>query len=225
MGRGGARYATDASREDRGDSNGRGASMDGSGNDGRMTMAQCDRLTSGWAQNHKDAIQKTAAKFGPPTEGTMNCVVWRNVGPFKCIKVEREEVTHKFPVEHVDFLEHTIAYRIPSERVSDVTACDGSLYVDRTGGLLSAKCDTEAHNLLGLNIAHDILSGQKTAQQGREAYQQIVKDEMAGRSHPYLEGLRFQPGSEASRDADMSTSGSAGMDGMDRMRTRDGQGR
>ena len=175
------------------------------GQNSTITMEECDRATQGWAADHKEVVKKMADKYGPPSEATPSMVIWHDPAPFKCITVMRDAVTHKFPAEHPDFLQHTISYRIPSDRISELTAVDGSLYVDRTGGLLSAKCDSEAHNLLGFNIAHDIFTGKKTVQQGREAYAQIASDEKNGKSHPYLEKLQFQPVDEMSaRDPDMS---------------------
>lgn len=185
---------------------------------GRLSMEQCDRFTEGWPAKHKEAIKKTSDKYGPPSEGTASAVVWHDAGPFKCIKVMREEAMHNFPAPHPDFLEHTISYRIPAGKVCDLTECDGSLYVDRTGGWLSAKCDSEAHNLLGFNIANDIFTGKKTAQQGREAYTRIVMDEMQGKSHPYLEQLQFQPMTGGAADPDRPT---ADMKGKKEMPMKD----
>jgi len=72
-------------------------------------------------------------------------VVWRDAGPFKRITVYKREVPHDFPMPHVDFLEDTVSYKVPADRIGDVIAFDGSSTINRTAGELSARCDLEAH--------------------------------------------------------------------------------
>lgn len=165
-----------------------------------------DKATQGWDQKHLEQVRKMSEKYGMPSDAGPNLVMWKDAGPFAHITISREAVMHNFPMPHPDFLKHTIRYRIPADKVSDLIASDGSLQVDRTGGLLSAKCDTEAHTVLGLNLAHDILTGEKTVQEAREAHAQIAMAEKQGRSHPYLEKLQFEPQSEEARDPDRPAS-------------------
>jgi len=162
-----------------------------------MTQQTLDAAMQGWDPKQQDAIRKTAAKYGMPTEVTPDTILWKNPAPFKYICVEREMVDHRFPMPHPDFLRHAVAHRIPADKVSALIASDGSLMVDRTGGILSAKCDTEPHNLLSLNLAHDVLMGTKTADEARAEHARIAMGEKNGESHPYLERLQFQPDSEA----------------------------
>jgi len=70
-------------------------------------------------------------------------------------------------------------------------------------GTLGARCDIEAHNLLALNLAYDVINGKKTAEQARTEFGEIVKAEMAGNKHDYLTKLMFQPMPSAG-DADMA---------------------
>lgn len=168
-----------------------------------ITQEKLDQATRGWEDKQLQQIRKLTQKYGMPTDAGPNAVAWVNSPPFASIVIYRESAPHRFPVEHTDFLQHTISYKVPAEKASDLLAADGSLRLDRTAGTISARCDTEAHNILSLNLAHDILTGSKNVQQAREAHTQIILAEMAGESHPYLERLQFQPqDAAAARDPD-----------------------
>ncbi|MBC7834650.1 MAG: hypothetical protein H7Y88_06055 [Phycisphaerales bacterium] len=171
----------------------------------KVTQEMLDRAINGWESKQLEAVRSTTKKHGMPSDVGPNVVIWHDAKPFKKIAVFREAVDHAFPVPHPDFLMHTISYRIDSERVSDLIASDGSLQVDRTGGCLSAKCDTEAHNVLSLNLANDVLTGKMSVQQARDEHAKIAMGEKQGKSHPYLEELQFEPqNKESARDADKS---------------------
>ena len=86
---------------------------------------------------------------------------WHKAGSYKRIKVTRVEIPHDFPKPHMDFLEHTIEYRVPAEKASAIVAFDGSITINRTAGEMSARCDLEGPNILTLNLAHDMVIGKK----------------------------------------------------------------
>ena len=168
----------------------------------KVTQQDLDKATRDWGQKQQEQLRKLTAKHGLPNDATSNFVAWKDAGQFKYITICKEEVAHNFPMQHTDFLMHAVSYRIPVERVGELIKFDGSIYVDRTAGCLAAKCDTEAHNLLGLNLAHDVLSGAKSADQARDEFARITADEKAGKMHPYLERLSFQPQTVAAGDPD-----------------------
>jgi len=108
------------------------------------------------------------------------------------------ETPHDFPIPHVDFLEHTIIYKVPQDKVGDLVAFDGSSTIDRTTGELSARCDLESHNVLTLNLDNDIVTGKKSVEQARKDFGEIVGQEAMGTKPAYTEGLQFQPQQMAS---------------------------
>jgi hypothetical protein len=137
-------------------------------------------------------------KYGEPTAITREMLIWHRNGPWVRTIVHREEVQHEFPMPHADVLEQTVAYRIPVEKVDELAAFDGSLLVDRTKGTLTARCDKESLNLLALNLADDIATGEKTVEQAREHLARAAHGLLHGEADPYTQALRFtspkQPG-------------------------------
>lgn len=148
------------------------------------------KLTNDWGEPSRKAADDMFVRYGPPRFANENMLVWERNGPWKRTVVHREEVRHNFPVEHVDVLEQTIAFRVPADKVDDIAAFDGSLIANRTKGELTALSENEEMNWLALNLASDIVEGKRSVDEAREFYANRVAMAMAGRS--YLEGPRFE---------------------------------
>jgi hypothetical protein len=67
--------------------------------------------------------------------------------------------------------------------------------IDRTAGEISAGCHDEQANNLALNLAHDIVTGQKTAAEAREYYAEEFANGRRKRPTPYMDKLHFTQGS------------------------------
>ncbi len=161
-----------------------------------------DKIMASWPNRPKLGAEQMLAKYGPPQEVTPEKLVWHNQGPYKRITVTKAEHHHDFPKPHMDYLEHTIDYRVPPDRAEALAAYDGSCTFDRTRGEMSARCDLEGHNILTLNLAHDIVRGKLTATQAREAFGQHVVEDAKGEYPPYTTALRFEPSTSDTKFAD-----------------------
>lgn len=150
-----------------------------------------------WPEEQRRIANILIDKYGEPDEATPSVLLWYDNGPWKKTKVTRETARHLFPMPHTDFVEQYISYRVPADKVDELVAFDGSVTVRRTEGLMSARCHDEEANFLALNLAHDIITGEKDVQQARQAYVQNMKDYRAKRSTPYMEALQFEPQPDA----------------------------
>ena len=155
--------------------------------------AAVDKIIAGWAERPRLGATQMLEKYGLPQEVTSMQLVWHKQGPFKRITAHNLETPHDFPLPHVDFLEHTIEYNVPQAKVGDLIAFDGSSTINRTVGELSARCDLEAHNVLTLNLDHDIVTGKKTVAEARKAFGEIVDQDVKGERPAYVEALQFKP--------------------------------
>ncbi|HXH31344.1 MAG TPA: DUF4142 domain-containing protein [Bacteriovoracaceae bacterium] len=156
-------------------------------------MAQVDRTMANWPARPRLAVEEMTAKYGEPLEVTSEQITWHNKGPYTRIMVTKKEIPHDFPKPHMDFLEHTVNYNVPADKVDDLVAFDGSVTVNRTAGELSARCDLEGHNVLTLNLANDIIRGEKSYQQARTAFGNYVVEDVKGNHPGYVEKLQFEP--------------------------------
>lgn len=148
--------------------------------------------TQGWPASSIKAAKELIQKYGRPSESTPSFLVWENLTPFKRIVVYREEVVHKFPLLHQDVMEHIVSYKAPAEKMDDLFKFNGSVNFNRTTGELSARCGSEAMNVLSLNLAHDIFSGRRSVSSARTELSRQAMDHMNGNKGTHTEFLLFE---------------------------------
>lgn len=152
-----------------------------------------ESLISAWPNRPKLGARQMIAKYGPPQEATAQRLIWHKAGPFKRITVFNFETPHDFPLPHMDYMEHTIAYDVPQDKIGDLIAFDGSSTINVTVGELSARCDLEGHNVLTLNLDHDIITGKKSVQEARQAFAKNIEQDVLGKHPEYVTALQFKP--------------------------------
>lgn len=163
---------------------------------GNAKADDVESILAGWADRPRLGARQMIKKYGAPQDVTDMKLVWHNAGAFKKIAVMNLETPHDFPMPHVDYMEHTIVYSVPADKLQDLLVFDGSSTINRTTGELSARCDLEGHNVLTLNLDHDIVTGKKTVAEARKAFGEIVQQEMMGERPAYIEALQFKPALE-----------------------------
>lgn len=170
----------------------------------QLDRAGIDKIIAEWPNRPKLGAQQMLDKYGVPQEATSEQLIWHDQGPFKLITVTKAEHPHDFPKPHMDFMQHTINYAVPAEKAEALSAYDGSLTFDRTKGEMAARCDLEGHNILTLNLAHDIVNDKLNADQAREEFGKNVVADMKGAKPPaYVAELQFKPKTEGVAFADV----------------------
>lgn len=156
-----------------------------------------------WPAGPRLAGHEMIAKYGPPQEVTADRMIWHDAGPFKRILLTREERPHHFPIVHMDYLQHTISYDVPSDKADELLAFDGAISIYRVGGELSARCDLESNNVLTLNLAHEIIENDKSVGQARKEFGEAVMARTTGKNPAITAELQFEPQThEAAADTD-----------------------
>ena len=174
---------------------------------------------SAWPEASRMAAEEMTKKYGKPDVIGNEMLGWVDAGPWKMIHVAKAETKHSFPIEHTDMLEQSISYKVPTDKYDELGEFDGSVVVDRTQGLLSARCDMEANNLLALNLANDIVTGKKSVAEARKAYGDIVKEKMNGGNPEYMQKLTFKT-QQTSADPDKNTTGLTKEDVMKKQKSK-----
>lgn len=145
-----------------------------------------------WTPRPRRAARRLIEKYGEPNEISDSRLTWFDNGPWRKTVVYRDELEHNFPSRHYDFIEQSISYRVPPEKFNDLARLDGSLTARRTAGLLSSRSDSEAHNFLALNLANDVIRGNKGVDEARQFFAKTEMLLVSGKSTPYTEGLLFR---------------------------------
>jgi hypothetical protein len=167
-----------------------------------VPLAEAERIIAGWPAAPQKGARQMLAQYGPPNEATPTKLFWYQKGPWKRIQVTSDVVTHDFPAPHSDYLTQWIDYRVPVELVSALTLYDGSCLIDRTAGEAAARCDSEAANMITLNLMHEIVIGKRTVEEARQVYAENMAGYTMGRPAPYAERLLFPVPQGGTEDPD-----------------------
>lgn len=145
-----------------------------------------------WPAATRKLATELIGRYGRPQAVTAHELTWYGNGPWKRTVLYRVGVKHNFPLPHADILEQTVNYRVPLGKLKDLAAYDGSLVVDRTRGELSAHCDSEEQNRIMLNIADDIVTGQRSVDEGLAYHAQMVRALEIHVPESYPDKLKFK---------------------------------
>lgn len=85
--------------------------------------------------------EEILSRYRLSNEATPTLLIWHNNGPWKRTEITSDETLHNFPTPHADYITQKINYRVPVEKLAEVSAFDGSVIVYRTAGEVSATCD------------------------------------------------------------------------------------
>jgi hypothetical protein len=178
----------------------------------RFDEADLGEITRDWREASKAAADEMVKKYGPPQEATETMLIWRENGPWKRTIVHKQGIEHAFPAPHQDVLEQVVSYKVPLNFFNALATFDGSVIADRTRGELTAHCDREATNILVLNLAHDIVRGDKTAEQARDFAADAMRQMQAGKVPDYAQKLLLGPpqGDLSDPDVPVVTSAASG---------------
>jgi len=156
----------------------------------------------GWPKVSLAVAADLITKYGLPRESNARELAWYDNGPWKRTVLHKEEIPHNFPYPHQDVLEQTVNYRVPIDKVADLLKYDGSLVIDRTRGELTVHCDNEQSNTLTLNIANDIVTGNRSLEQALGYHAQVIRGVQIGEPETYPYKLRFKAPQAAADTAD-----------------------
>jgi hypothetical protein len=151
-----------------------------------------DEVINDWPEVSREVAQTMIEKYGDPDGVTDIQLIWEEAGDWKRIVVVKEPIDHHFPMEHKDVVEQVIDYQVPVDKYDELAAYDGSVMAERTRGEISARCDKEGANYLAINLAHDIITGEKTVEEARQSYAENVKMMMEGEEPEYMQGFQFE---------------------------------
>lgn len=168
--------------------------------DSKMKMSMDELKT--WPEAAQMAAKDMMDKYGKPDEVTPSMLAWNNKGPWAKTVVFKKEYQHDFPAPHTDLLQQWISHKVPTDKLNELVKYDGSVVVERTTGMISARCDKEGANFLALNLAHDIIMGKRTVEEAREMYGAEIMKMKAGQMTDYTKGLMFSAEMNAA-DPDM----------------------
>ena len=157
-------------------------------------------LTKGWPKDSRTQVKEILGKYGAPDEAGERLLVWYKTGPWLYTIVYRDPIQHNWPAPHVDILEQAVQHDVAPDRYGDLAKYDGSVWAERTKGVLVARCHFEAMNFVAINLANDVITKKKTVAQARSAYEEAFKQALADKLVDIHKGLTFKPSGKGDPD-------------------------
>jgi hypothetical protein len=170
-----------------------------------------EEATKDWPKDPKESAGRLIETYGQPNEISERHLVWLNTPDgWKRTVLSREEIPHDFPAHHMDYLEQFIDYKVPVEMYSALAEYDGSVMAERTKGELSARCGGTSMNFVAINLAHEIITGQRTVAEAREEYGRLYQAYQNGEKPPATQKFLFELPKGDTKDPDTETLKKAG---------------
>lgn len=152
-----------------------------------------------WPDKTKSAAKAMIEKYGPPDGVSGKMLAWNDKDQWTTVAIYRDAIAHEVPTPHEDFVENKISYKVPENKVGELAHFDPDLVVDRARGTLAAHSDSEQHNVLALNLAHEIVIGKRSVASAMSFQKKTLAESEAGKSSPYVESLMFKPSAQSSQ--------------------------
>lgn len=155
-----------------------------------------ETVVQSWSKDLQAQAQALIERYGKPNASDANSLSWFDNGPWRKTVLHREGFTHPMMGPDRDHLEQVVAYQVPEGKVADLQRFDKRIEVNRATDEMSSRADTESLNFLALNLADEIIRGERTVQGARAFARKVKMLEKTGKSSPYLEGLLFSKRSD-----------------------------
>jgi hypothetical protein len=146
-------------------------------------------VIAAWPERARDLAETIIQEYGAPDDVLPVQLTWTGTGPWKWIGVYRDGSTSGRPRG----LEQAVAYDVPVRKWRALGAFARGVDYDPVKRELIAHTDGEPTNFLALNLADDVIRGRRTVAEAREFYDKTASLSLAGKSSPYMTGLRFRP--------------------------------
>lgn len=150
-----------------------------------------DAVTKTWPAASRSMSRLLIEKYGAPNQFDRDALVWFNNGEWKRTIIRRQAPRGPGAAP-ADFLEQTIGYLVPSDRIEELKRFSPKIVVSQTAGELTFASESEAKNRLALNLADEIVTGSRTAADARAFFKKTARLAASGKSSSYLEELRFE---------------------------------
>jgi hypothetical protein len=152
-------------------------------------------VSSGWAEKPRLAARLMLARYGAPDVVGSSRLIRHGNGPWKRTIVRDLPRPYAGAAEaDLGVLEQTVAYNLNPEQAASLSEFSPRLSADAAAMEMTSRGDREEINFLRLNLANDVLLRAISPPDARSAYARILDMEAAGKTTPYLLGLRFGPG-------------------------------
>ncbi|MDD5303445.1 MAG: hypothetical protein PHS14_10080 [Elusimicrobia bacterium] len=151
-----------------------------------------ESIIKNWAPRSRTTARLMLEKYGKPAQFDRNTLVWFNNGEWKKTIVHRKIYRHDPAGKRQDFLEQTVGYLVPADKLADLKRFNPMVEASLTAGELTFASDSESKNRLALNLAEEIVTGKRGVADARAFFLKTTRLAASGKSSSYLDKLQFE---------------------------------
>lgn len=159
--------------------------------EGTQASQTPELVISKWPEGARLTAREMISKYGEPNRFSEGALVWIDNGPWQKTVVYRNAWPHFLGRRDKDYLEQTIAYRVPVEKIEDLKRFDRRLEINESRGQLSSRSESEAMNFLALNLADEIVMDKRGVDDARDFMTKTESLTKSGKSSRYTKGFVF----------------------------------
>ncbi len=148
-----------------------------------QSLREIEAQIAEWPESSRRAAQRMIQKYGLPDQAAARALVWNDNGPWKRTIVHRDAGK--------DVLEQIAAYHVPNDRYDVIGHLQGNVSAERGRDELASKAPDEPLNFLSLNLADEVISGRRDAENAGDFYRRTAALTASGKSSPYTQSLLF----------------------------------
>lgn len=152
---------------------------------GTQSPARIEAHLNTWYDSPRRAAETLIDRYGPPDEIAPALATWRERGLFKRIAVHGDSPD--------TYLEHTVGYRVPPAALEALNLFGHGVRFNAEDEELSARSNVDSLNFLALNLADEVVKGERSPEDADDFYLKAARLELSGKAAGYMQNLRFQP--------------------------------
>ena len=166
-------------------------------------LAWAQKSLAGWPESTRRLGAQLMTKYGPPAEATARQVTWVGNGQWARTTLYKEGPQQNFAAPHRNVLEQAVFYKVPVDKLVPLAQFNRSLVPHLARGELVTSADSEELNFLAINVADDVVKGERTPEEARIYFAQLVRAKMIKEPERDLQKLKFTPAKGANETADV----------------------
>jgi hypothetical protein len=166
-------------------------------------LAWAQKSLAGWPEATRRLGAQLMTKYGQPAEVTARQVTWVGNGQWARTTLYQEGAQQNFAAPHKNVLEQAVLYKVPVDKLVPLAQFNRSLAPNLARGELVSSADSEELNFLAINVADDVVKGERTPEEARIYFAQLVRAKMIKEPERELQKLKFTPAKNASETADV----------------------
>jgi hypothetical protein len=143
-----------------------------------------------WHQPSAVAGRQLLDEYGVPDDVTPRRLTWNHRGAWKRTEVWDRKPVYLSPVD-LAVIKQTVDYQLTVQQAGALLMFSDGLEIDLERGELASRSSREDINYLTLNLADEIVRGDRTVAQAQSEFVRQLRLAAAGKVSPYMTRLLF----------------------------------